>query len=143
MTFRKYLLMVMALICLLVTKSLSAKEPLPVFKLKLKNHLFSPMQLIVPAHTKIKLKISNQDKQAEEFDSFDLNREKLLYPGRTSILFIGPLKPGRYEYFGEYNPNIALGSIIAKEPQSILNLQKQQQQRQKQVTKNQEINHAN
>ncbi len=84
------------------------------FYLTLENHVFTPSELKIPANTKIKLVISNKDKVAEEFDSFDLNREKVLFPQRKSTIFIGPLKPGNYEYFGEFHPNSARGVIIVE-----------------------------
>ena len=63
---------------------------------------------------KVKLIILNKDDVAEEFDSFGLNREKVLFPQKKSTIFIGPLKPGSYEYFGEYHPNLARGYIIVE-----------------------------
>ncbi|MEM6984654.1 MAG: cupredoxin domain-containing protein, partial [Pseudomonadota bacterium] len=64
---------------------------------------------------KVRLLIENQDSTPEEFDSFDLNREKVLYPNRKSVIYIGPLTPGRYEFFGEFSPNTARGAVIATE----------------------------
>jgi hypothetical protein len=29
-------------------------------------------------------------------------------------VYIGPLKPGKYEFFGDFNPTTARGHIIAK-----------------------------
>ncbi|QTL37651.1 cupredoxin domain-containing protein [Pseudoalteromonas viridis] len=81
----------------------------------LKNHLFSPQSIVVPARQKIRLVIENQDPAAEEFDSFDLNREKVLFPGRKSVIYIGPLEPGEYSFFGEFSPNTARGVVIARE----------------------------
>lgn len=83
------------------------------YSLILKNNTFSPAELKVPAGKKVRLVILNQDDAAEEFDSFDLNREKVLFPNKKSVIFIGPLKPGRYEYFGEFHPNSAQGVIVA------------------------------
>ena len=70
---------------------------------------------MVPANKKVRLLIENQDSTPEEFDSFDLNREKVLYPNRKSVIYIGPLTPGRYEFFGEFSPNTARGAVIATE----------------------------
>lgn len=84
------------------------------FYLTLENHVFAPSELKIPANTKVKLIILNKDSVAEEFDSFDLNREKVLFPKRKSTIFIGPLKPGRYEFFGEYHPNSARGVITVE-----------------------------
>ena len=85
-----------------------------VFNLILKNHIFTPSELIIPANEKVKLIIINKDSMAEEFDSFDLNREKVLFPNRSVTIFIGPLDEGEYEYFGEYNPNSARGIITVE-----------------------------
>lgn len=86
---------------------------LPTFTLVLENHLFFPSRLEVPADTKFKLVIENRDNSPEEFDSFDLNREKVIFPRRSARLFVGPLPPGNYEFFGEYNSSTARGSVVA------------------------------
>jgi len=90
-----------------------AASPALEFRLKLQDNLFFPSRLEVPAHTKIKLIISNQDSTPEEFDSFDLNREKVIFPQGEAVIYIGPLQPGEYTFFGEYNPTTARGVIIA------------------------------
>ena len=86
---------------------------LPVFRLVLENHLFFPSRLEVPADTKFKLIIENRDSSPEEFDSFDLNREKVIFPRRSAALYIGPLEPGNFEFFGEYNSSTARGTVVA------------------------------
>ena len=86
----------------------------PEFKIEIKNHLFFPEELTVPANTKIKLRIFNLDSTNEEFESYELNREKVIMGKSQTVIFIGPLKPGEYVYFGEFNPKTAQGKIIAK-----------------------------
>lgn len=93
-----------------ITLSAKTKE----FYLILENHLFTPNELVIPANTKVKLIIINKDSTLEEFDSFDLNREKVLFPNKKNRIFIGPLPSGKYEYFGEYFPNTARGVIIVE-----------------------------
>ena len=80
-----------------------------------RSFVFYPAEIKVPANKKLRLLIENQDNTPEEFDSFDLNREKVLYPGRTSVIYIGPLSPGRYDFFGEFSPNTARGTVVATE----------------------------
>jgi len=82
------------------------------FVLEIKNHLFFPTEIHIPKHKKVKLVIINHDDTPEEFDSFDLNREKVIFPQRKAIIFIGPLPAGRYEFFGEFHPNSAQGVVI-------------------------------
>jgi hypothetical protein len=96
----------------LLIVSFSSVAKRPEFQLTLHNHLFYPAEIEIPENTKVKLIIHNQDNTPEEFDSFDLNREKVIFPQKKAVIFIGPLLPGRYDFFGEFNPNSAQGSII-------------------------------
>jgi len=84
----------------------------PEFEIEIRNHLFQPDTLTIPAGTKVKLVIYNRDPTPEEFESFELNREKVILGGRKAIVFIGPLAPGEYPFFGEFNPQTALGTIL-------------------------------
>ena len=73
-----------------------------------------PETLEVPAKKKVKLVVKNQDPTPEEFESYELNREKVIPGNAQAIIFIGPLEPGTYPFFGEFNPKTAQGKIIAK-----------------------------
>jgi hypothetical protein len=86
----------------------------PEFEIEIRNHLFQPDILTIPAGTKVKLVIYNRDPTPEEFESYELNREKVIPGGRRAIVFIGPLAPGKYPFFGEFNPQTALGTIIVE-----------------------------
>ena len=98
---------------LLLTFALPVVAELNVFELQIKDHLFQPSVLYVPAGEKVKLMVLNQDQSPEEFESFSLNREKVILGKGKATLFVGPLKPGKYEFFGEYNPDSAQGVLIA------------------------------
>ena len=84
------------------------------YEITIKDHKFSPMELIVPAGQKIKLRVSNQDATPEEFESHDMKREKIIGGNKTATIFVGPLESGKYHYFGEFNMDTANGYIIAK-----------------------------
>ncbi|CAA0117922.1 cupredoxin domain-containing protein [Zhongshania aliphaticivorans] len=86
----------------------------PEFELAIEQHLFEPSVLVIPANTKVKLWVSNKDSTPEEFESYELNREKVVLGGQRALIFIGPLAPGEYPFFGEFNPKTAQGKIIAK-----------------------------
>jgi len=90
------------------------------YTITLKDHLFYPSQLIIPANKKIKLIIINVDESIEEFDSFDLNREKVLFPHSKNSIYIGPLPEGKYDFFGEYNPSSARGSVIVIDQENVI-----------------------
>ena len=86
----------------------------PAYTLTIKDHRFEPSELEVPAGQKIALTVKNDDKTPEEFESTDLRREKVVPGGGQVTVYIGPLKPGRYEFFGDFNPKTARGHIVAK-----------------------------
>jgi hypothetical protein len=86
----------------------------PEMALSIKDHRFEPAELKVPAGQRIRLVVHNQDRTPEEFESHSLNREKIIPGGAKATLYIGPLKPGRHEFFGEYNPTTAKGAVVAE-----------------------------
>jgi len=92
----------------------SARAAEPQAQLVIKNHQFTPAELKVPAGQRVKLLVHNQDLTPEEFESHDLNREKVIPAGSTATIFIGPLKPGRYSFIGEFHPDSAQGLVVAE-----------------------------
>ncbi len=102
------------LILLLSLFSMSAMAEVKEYTLTLRNHKFVPAQLVIPANTKVKLLIVNEDSTPEEFESHELNREKIVTGKGRITVFIGPLKPGKYPFFGEFHMDTAQGVLIAK-----------------------------
>jgi hypothetical protein len=84
---------------------------IPTYTLEIRDHLFYPPVLVIPANTKIKLVIYNRDTTPEEFESYELNREKVILGESSAKIFIGPLTPGDYPFFGEFYPKTAQGLI--------------------------------
>ena len=83
-------------------------------ELIIKDHLFFPATLEIPAGKKVRVRIINQDPTPEVFESFELNREKLVVGNGQTVVFIGPLEPGEYPFFGEFYPKTAQGVVIVK-----------------------------
>jgi RPA family protein len=79
----------------------------------IKDGLFSPRNITVPAGQKVKLTIVNQNPTVVEFESTDLNREKVVTPGGSIIVYIGPLDPGAYGFFDDFHRETT-GTITAK-----------------------------
>ena len=105
---------VLAVAFLGVLTGAPARADTPEFTLVIESHRFIPAELKVPAGQKIRLLVENRDPSAEEFESYDFNREKIV-PGKGRIaLFVGPLKPGRYEFFGDFHADTARGFLIAE-----------------------------
>ena len=84
------------------------------YSLTIRNHQFVPAQLAVPAGKKIKLVISNADSTPEEFESYTLNREKVIPGNSKASVYLGPLEPGKYEFIGEFHEATARGVIEAQ-----------------------------
>lgn len=75
----------------------------PEFDLVIQNHQFEPATLKIPADTKVKLRVTNKNPTAAEFESAEFNREKIVLPGTTVTVFIGPLKAGKYRFFDDFH----------------------------------------
>lgn len=84
------------------------------YQLVIKNHRFEPSELTIPAGQKIQLIVDNQDASAEEFESYELRREKVIPGGSQAKLWIGPLSPGEYPFFGEFHQKTAQGRLLVK-----------------------------
>lgn len=102
------------LLCLLMLLAIPAVAKTPVIELEIRDHLFHPEEVRIPADTKVKLVVYNRDSTPEEFESYELNREKVIMGGRKANIFIGPLAPGVYPFFGEFNPKTAQGRVIVE-----------------------------
>jgi plastocyanin len=85
-----------------------------VYVIQIRDHRFHPERLLVPAGRKIKLRVENLDATPEEFESYDFNREKIVKGGGKITVYVGPLKPGEYTFFGEFHPETAQGVLVAK-----------------------------
>jgi plastocyanin len=92
----------------------AADAPANEFTLTIKDHKFEPAELAIPAGQKVKLKVVNADASPEEFESHELNREKVIPGNTTATIYVGPLQPGEYPFFGEFNPKTAQGKLVVK-----------------------------
>jgi len=84
------------------------------YTLTIKDNRFSPEVIEIKADQKVKLIVRNLDKSAEEFESAELRREKIIPAGGEAVIFIGPLKPGSYPFVGEFHAETAKGRIVVK-----------------------------
>jgi Cupredoxin-like domain len=93
------------------TVPVGAQEP--TYSLTIHDTRFEPGTLNVKAGVKFKLVVRNARKVASEFESAELNREKVLPPGQSGVIYIGPLAPGTYPFFDDFHPSTR-GQIVAK-----------------------------
>ncbi|MEJ0045544.1 MAG: cupredoxin domain-containing protein [Rhodospirillales bacterium] len=92
------------------TPARAGEMPVSVFT----PHRFYPDRLVAPAGQKLRIGIRNSDDTADEFESTGLSREKLVAPGGRITVFVGPLDPGSYQFFGDFHRDTAPGVIEAK-----------------------------
>lgn len=83
------------------------------YVLTLKDQQFTPKELHIPAGQKVKLIVKNLDTTPAEFESSDLNREKIVTAHSEILIYIGPIDAGKYTYFNDFRRDTT-GIIIAK-----------------------------
>jgi len=90
-----------------------AEEPVAA-SVVIRDHQFEPAEIRVPAGRTVRLTVQNADATPEEFESHDLNLEKIVTGGGSVVLEFGPLKAGTYGFVGEFNEDSAKGRIVAE-----------------------------
>jgi plastocyanin len=78
-------------------------DPGPV-TITIRDHAFVPAEVKLPAGAKVELSIRNEQPTPAEFESASLHREKVVAPGGAISVYVGPLSPGRYEFFDDFHP---------------------------------------
>lgn len=97
---------------LLWVAAAQAAEP-PTFHLVIKDHRFVPDQITVPAGQRVKLIVENQQSIPSEFESFTLQREKVVTAHSKITVYLSPLDPGKYTFFDDFHRQTQ-GTVIAK-----------------------------
>lgn len=83
------------------------------FQLTHADGQFQPAELAVPANKALTFRVKNAGAKAIEFESKTLHVEKVIAPGTEAVVNVKALKPGRYEFFDEFNEK-ARGAVVAK-----------------------------
>ncbi|TKA96698.1 cupredoxin domain-containing protein [Cereibacter changlensis] len=105
------------LVALLLAAPAPAEEPLPSFRIEMKDGVVTPRRLEVPAGVAFKIEIVNSGATPAEFESLRMRKEKVLSPGAESFVTVRRLSPGDYPFFEEFHLEMdsAHGLIVAKE----------------------------
>jgi heme/copper-type cytochrome/quinol oxidase subunit 2 len=98
--------------CLLAATGAAAEDQ--SFRLMLKDHHFTPLELTIPADKRVRLLVRNDDPTPAEFESDDFKAEKVLPPNHETVVLVGPLKAGTYEFHDEYHEAASKSRLIAK-----------------------------
>jgi hypothetical protein len=72
-------------------------------EIAVKDKKFDPAELKAPPNARIVIHITNKDATPMEFESNVLKVEKVVPANGEGILRVGPLKPGRYDFFDDFN----------------------------------------
>jgi hypothetical protein len=72
-------------------------------EIAVKDKKFAPAEVKAPAGKRIVIHVTNRDGIAMEFESKSLKVEKVVPANGEGILRVGPLKPGRYDFFDDFN----------------------------------------
>ncbi len=83
------------------------------YSLTIRNGHFEPSTLQIKAGVKVKLSVSNTGAKPAEFESSELNREKVIAPHSSVVIYIGPLAPGAYRFIDDFDQKNR-GQIVAK-----------------------------
>ena len=103
-----------ALAAVLALVSVSAMAQDKTASITLKDHRFAPTEIHVKANTPTTVTLTNDDDQAEEFDSTSLKVEKIVSGHSTGMMRWRPLRQGRYPFMGEFHSETAQGVVIAE-----------------------------
>ena len=110
----KYLIVVFSLTLFATTARAAGAPADDAVELRFENRRFTPQTLTVPANRPFKIKIVNASKEVIEFESFKINREKVIGPGETATINGPALKPGSYDFYDDFHRDVPEGSIVAK-----------------------------
>lgn len=83
------------------------------YALTIHDDRFEPATLEVKAGVKFQIEVKNARKVAAEWESEDINREKVIPAGKSAVINIGPLKAGTYSMFDDFHKSTT-GKIVAK-----------------------------
>jgi hypothetical protein len=104
------------LLALTVLTASALAEDAPSYTLEIHEREFAPARLVIPPATRVKLLVTNARSVPAEFESFDLNREKVVPPGATVTVWVGPLALGTYKVFDDFN-SATTGWIVVAAPE--------------------------
>jgi hypothetical protein len=84
------------------------------YTLRLKDHIFIPQTLELPAHQKVTILVKNEDNTPAEFESSKLHREKVVGANSEIKVLVGPLAPGEYGFFDDFHHDKTTGTLVVK-----------------------------
>jgi plastocyanin len=99
--------------CALAMAAAQAQQATEI-QLSYKDKKFDPAEISAPADTAVVIKLKNLDAKAMEFESKTLRIEKVVAGNSDAVINVRAQKPGRYEFYDEYNEKVAHGALVVK-----------------------------
>jgi hypothetical protein len=97
-----------------ITAGAAIAQSATEIQLSYKDKKFDPAEISAPANTPIVIKLKNLDAKAMEFESKTLKVEKVVAGSSDATINVRAQKPGRHEFFDEYNEKVARGALVIK-----------------------------
>ena len=97
--------LVLAAICAIGIFSAAPSQAQQATEIRLtySNGQFQPSEVRAPADKPIAFRVKNMDAKAMEFESTSLRVEKVVAAGTEGVINVRALKPGRYEFYDDFN----------------------------------------
>jgi len=92
-----------ALAAVLLAGSPPARAQYANIEITVKDKQFQPAELKAPANARLVIRVINRDPIAMEFESHEMKVEKVVSANSEGLVRAGPFKPGRYEFFDDFN----------------------------------------
>jgi hypothetical protein len=83
-----------------------------VLSVSVKNHHFQPQQLTARANVLISIRVKNLDSGRMEFESTNPSIEKVIEGNSEAVIKLGPLAPGRYEFYDDFDQKSTMVLIV-------------------------------
>jgi plastocyanin len=74
---------------------------------------FQPSEVRAPADKPVTFRVKNLDAKAMEFESKSLRVEKVVAAKSEGVINVRALKPGRYEFYDDFNEK-ARGALVVQ-----------------------------
>jgi hypothetical protein len=107
--------LVLAALCAIAVLPISPSQAQQATEIQLtySKGQFQPSELRAPADKPITVRLKNLDAKAMEFESKSLRVEKVVAANSEGIINVRPLKPGRYEFYDDFNEK-ARGALVVQ-----------------------------
>jgi hypothetical protein len=89
-------------------------DELQTYEIELKGHAFSPSEIHVPTGKPFVVVVTNGDSEADEFEMLIPPVEHAVEPGSVARVRVRPLRPGRFPFFGENDPDNEKGAFVSE-----------------------------